>query len=430
MRGSRKKAHYRIHWPRLMMVAGLLLLGAGLLMSAAFYGFFRFGSYQEVAATNPQDGSGAAAPQDDEADHRQTILVLGVDAEGDRSDTMILVTVDKDRSRVSALWIPRDTRALIPGKDEHGKPYGWDKINAANAYWTEDMNGHERAMQAVANLLGVRVDDFVQIRLSDFERIVDGLGGVDINVPFNMDYDDPTQNFHVHLKKGSQHLNGAQALGFVRWRHNNDETIAYQQGDVGRISTQQQFATALLKQMFQTSTIARLPTLVPQLSRGVKTSLDLGTMLDLARRLQGVDPSTDVVKASLPGSDSYIHGGSYWVADEEKTREVVDWVVRGLEKPDWLSAAETGPGAISVTPPKPSSEDGGAAADQPDPSSGGKADGATGGKAGTSPRPPAGGTPQAPTSPTGPTVPADPDRTHAPSGGGTLGAGGDALLNP
>ncbi|MGE5591649.1 MAG: LCP family protein [Bacillota bacterium] len=410
-----------------MMVVGLLLLGAGLLMSAAFYGYFRFGSYQDVAATTPQDGSGVAAPQDNEADHRQTILVLGVDAEGGRSDTMILVTVDKDSPRVSALWIPRDTRVLIPGNKPEGAPVGWDKINAANAYWTEDMNGHERAMQTVANLLGVRVDDFVQVRLSDFERIVDGLGGVDINVPFNMDYDDPTQNFHVHLKKGRQHLNGAQALGFVRWRHNNDETIAYQQGDVGRISTQQQFAAALLKQLFQTRTIARLPSLVPQLSRGIKTSLDLGTMLDLARRLQDVDLSTGVVKASLPGTDSYIHGGSYWVADPEQTRQVVDWVVRGKEKPAFIGAEDAGPGAISVTPPKPPVETPGTS----DGAADGKTDGGNtgGGQTGTSPLPPTGG--GAPTGPESPTDPADATGlTSPPSGGGTVGADGDALLNP
>jgi len=404
-----------------MMVAGLVALGAGLLMSAAFYGFFRFGSYEEVAATTPQDTGGLTAPKDDESDHRQTILVLGVDAEGGRSDTMILFTVDRDRSRVSALWIPRDTRALIPGKSQEGVPYGWDKINAANAYWTEDMNGHERAMQAVSNLLGVRVDDFVQIRLSDFERIVDALGGVELNVPFNMDYDDPTQNFHVHLKKGFQHLNGAQALGFVRWRHNNDESIAYQQGDVGRISTQQQFATALLKEMFQTKTIARLPSLVPQLSRGIRTSLDLGTMLDLARRVQDVNPSTDVVKASLPGHDSYIHGGSYWVVDQEQARQVVDWVVRGKEKPAFVDAVEVGPGAISVTPPKPAPGAGDASAPQPGQTPGSK----TGGTGTASPSSPdrhtGSGSTQNPTTGT---------HTTAPSGGGTVDAGGDALLNP
>jgi len=197
----------------------------------------------------------------------------------------------------------------------------------------------------------VRIDDFVQVRLKDFERIVDTLGGVDINVPFAMDYDDPYQDFHVHLQKGVQHLNGEQALGFVRWRHNNDETVAYEQGDIGRVKTQQVFAEALLKQMLQTRTIAKLPSLVPQLSRGVKTSLDLGQMLELARLVQGINLD-GVVVASLPGRDAYINGGSYWIVDEEKARQVVDWVIRGKGKPDFVSDQDPRVGAVTVTAPR------------------------------------------------------------------------------
>lgn len=349
-----QKPKVRIRWPRLLLVAGLILVVPVLLFALVSYGYFRFGSYQNAHATRPVQPETGAAVQDSGADKRHTILVMG-EHQG-LSDTMILVSVDREQNRVGALWIPRDTRAFIPGKNAAGEPYGYDKINAANAYWTDDMTGHQRAMQAVSDLLGVQVDDFVQINVDNFESIVNTLGGVDINVPFNMDYDDPYDGsgFHVHLKKGPQHLSGQQALGFVRWRHNNDESIQYEQGDIGRIGAQQQFLEALLKQMLRTRTLTRLPSLVPQLSRGVKTSLDLSQMVELAKQLQHINLNSDLRRASLPGDSKYLHGISYWLSDSAKSKQVVDWVVRFKDQPAFLQQ-EGAPqaGAITVTQPNP-----------------------------------------------------------------------------
>ncbi|MHB9145288.1 MAG: LCP family protein [Symbiobacteriia bacterium] len=353
------KTQVRIRWPRLLLVIGVLLLAPALLLSLAFYGYFRFGSFEHVNATKPHtEPGGPPVAADPDAANRHTILVMG-EHQG-LSDTMILLSVDKVKGAVGALWIPRDTKAFIPGKNKDGVPYGFDKINAANAYWTDDvpggMTGHQRAMQAVSDLLGVQVDDFVQVDIKSFENIVDTLGGVDINVPFAMDYDDPWDTdggFHVHLKKGPQHLTGQQALGFVRWRHNNDETIQYESGDIGRIGAQQQFAQALLKQLLRGRTLARLPALVPQLSRGVKTSLDVGQMVELARELQGIDLNTGVRRASLPGEAAYEHGVSYFIAAQDQASQVVDWVIRFKEKPAFLQDGNARAGDVTVTKPKP-----------------------------------------------------------------------------
>ena len=78
--------------------------------------------------------------------------------------------------------------------------------------------------------------------------LVDAIGGVDFDVPINMDYDDPIQNLSIHFKKGVQHLSGADALRVVRFRHNNDGS-GYGSEDLGRMATQQKFLKAVAKKM-------------------------------------------------------------------------------------------------------------------------------------------------------------------------------------
>ena len=165
-----------------------------------------------------------------------TILVSGVDDDNGGSDTNILMAVDTVNGYVYGASIPRDSKAIIGGK-AHKINYAYNK------------GGTALLASTVSEQLGIPVDYTVCVNLQGFTALVDAIGGVDFEVPINMDYDDPIQGLSIHFKKGMQHLSGADALRVVRFRHNNDGT-GYGSEDLGRMQTQQKFLKAVAKKMF------------------------------------------------------------------------------------------------------------------------------------------------------------------------------------
>ena len=113
----------------------------------------------------------------------------------------------------------------------------------------------------VGKLTGITPDFYVMVQWEAVGQMVDALGGVYFDVPFDMDYDDPTpgQDLHIHLKEGYQKLDGDQAMGLIRWRHNNDYSVQYPNGDLGRIETQQAFLEAVAAECLKPATLLKAP---------------------------------------------------------------------------------------------------------------------------------------------------------------------------
>ena len=193
-----------------------------------------------------------------------TILVSGVDDGNGGSDTNILVAVDTVGGHIYGASIPRDTKAIVNGKAH--------KINYA--YNSGGMSG---LAEVVSQQLGIPVDYTVLVNLKGFQALVDAIGGIDFNVPVNMDYDDPVQNLEIHFSKGMQHLNGAQALKVVRFRHNNDGS-GYGSEDIGRMETQQKFLKAVAKKMLSLSSLDKLDDYVKIFHSYVDTDLTVGNL--------------------------------------------------------------------------------------------------------------------------------------------------------
>ena len=164
-----------------------------------------------------------------------TILLSGLDDDNGGSDTNILMAVDTVNGYVYGASIPRDSKAIIGGK-AHKINYAYNK------------GGTALLASTVSEQLGIPVDYTVCVNLQGFTALVDAIGGVDFEVPINMDYDDPIQGLSIHFKKGMQHLSGADALRVVRFRHNSDGT-GYGSEDLGRMQTQQKFLKAVAKKM-------------------------------------------------------------------------------------------------------------------------------------------------------------------------------------
>lgn len=237
-----------------------------------------------------------------------TLLVVGVDERREdvgRTDTIILATYNPAAKRAEAVWIPRDTRVLIPGHSYH------QKINVAYA-----LGGVKLTRQTVESLLGIKVDYHLLVNFQGFVQAVDALGGVTVDIPRAMDYDDNAQNLHIHLRPGRHRLSGTEALGFVRYRSDGlgDVSLVDPVNKVyeGRLIRQQQFVQAMVRETLKPENLWRLPGLIRIVFRSVETDMPLGRLIAYARAAQGLDQES-VVTRILPGEGRTVGGASYWV---------------------------------------------------------------------------------------------------------------------
>lgn len=254
----------------------------------------------------------AGVPGQPALDQPVSVLLMGSDQRfGDlgRTDTMMLVTLSPPAQKVTIVSLPRDTRVRLPGYP------GWHKINEANG-----VGGPRFACQVVGDLLGVPVQHYVIIDFQGFEKVIDELGGVTVDVPVAMNYDDNAQDLHIHLQPGRQHLDGRQALGFVRYRADGLGDVSYdpQTGTYdGRIQRQQAFARALANQVLRPQTVAKLPELLRSLQSVARTDIRFSEMVRYAGFIQQLGPGA-LQTAVVPGSGETLGGVSYWVLDESR----------------------------------------------------------------------------------------------------------------
>lgn len=264
------------------------------------------------ASSSLVDEKKAAAPAAEEglltAKDKATIMIMGVDEREDdvgRSDTLMIASIDPKRNKAALLSVPRDTRVKIKG-------HGFDKINAAYAYGKERL-----AQDTVENLLGLNIDHYIIINTKSFKRIIDAIGGIDIDVEKRMHYEDPWDDdggLVIDFRPGKQHMDGAKAITYVRYR---DE-----EGDIGRIRRQQAFMRACVDKIVSPSIIPRLPMVIKEIVEAVNTDLTFRQMLEFVGTLK--EAKSNGLRAEMvPGRPLYIDGISYWIADLTKLRTTV-----------------------------------------------------------------------------------------------------------
>jgi len=239
------------------------------------------------------------------------ILLIGTDDIGDGlSDTLMVAHVDTRVKRVGVLSVPRDSRVEIPG-------HGVQKINASHA-----LGGNQLTKETISLLLGIPIDYYLTINSEGLAQMVDAAGGVEIEVPKRMRYHDNWGHLNIDLQPGWQRLNGEQAVGFVRFRH---DAI----GDIGRMQRQQEFLRALGKELNRPTTIGRVPSLAQALLNTVQTNLSAGDLVYLAKLSRQLD-SARIPMAILPAEPRTLHGISYLMLEPEAVRRSVAEVLLGL----------------------------------------------------------------------------------------------------
>lgn len=242
------------------------------------------------------------------AKDKATVMIMGVDKRNDdvgRSDTLMVATLDPDKNQAALLSIPRDTRVKIKG-------HGYDKINAAYAYGDRKLS-----QQTVESLLGIKIDHYIVIDVHGFTKIIDALGGIDIDVEKRMYYEDPWDDdggLYIDLQPGMQHMDGKTAVTYVRYR---DE-----EGDIGRIRRQQKFMKAVMDKLVSPTIIPRLPSIVSAMYDAVETDMSISELLSFLGTLQEAK-NNGLKSEMLPGKPVYIDEISYWIPDISKIRQIL-----------------------------------------------------------------------------------------------------------
>ena len=246
----------------------------------------------------------------DKATGKMNVLVLGVDKEGLRTDTIIVASYDLDNDKVNILSIPRDTRMYIGGS--------YQKINAAHAISKSGkIKGPQGTIEAVTRLTGIPINYYVEFSFDAFKDTIDALGGVDFDVPRNMYYKDPAQNLYIDLDKGFQHLDGDKAEQLVRFRQ-------YPEGDIARVQTQQAFIKAVADQKLNLSIISKLPDLFEVLEEDIETNF---TLLDVTKYINNLKElsSENIFMHQLPGQFSGPeYKASYWIVNMTEAKNLIE----------------------------------------------------------------------------------------------------------
>ncbi len=242
--------------------------------------------------------------------HFHTILVGGLDDDNGGSDTNLLVALDGENKTINVVSLPRDTLLDVE--------WSVKKLNSAYHH-----GGFSRTMEEVSRLLGIPVMHYVTVNLKAFVSLVDAIGGVDFDVPLNMDYDDPYQDLYIHIPKGPRKLTGQEAIGVVRWRQNNDGT-EYPNRDIGRIATQQAFLRAVAQQTLQLDNLDKIPEFAQIFQEYVDTDLNLSNLIWLGEQALTIG-SDNISFHTLPGDGAgYYKGVSYYALEPETVLELVN----------------------------------------------------------------------------------------------------------
>ena len=252
------------------------------------------------------------------------VLILG-ESTG-MSDTIIVASYDPKTQEAALLTIPRDT---FTGESKSSANY-YHKINSLYNYGETP----EKTLAAVNEITGLNIQYYIIVDTEALIKLVDTIEGLDFNVPIDMNYDDSTQDLHIHLSAGYQKLNGDQVEQLVRFRHNNDGSsypFSYANGveDHGRSKTQRDVILAIAKQTLQFKNVTEISKIIDIFKEYVDTNMDLDAIKDYVPYAVSMNMS-NVKVDRIPGQDDVANGIWFFFYDEEETKKVVDELFYGI----------------------------------------------------------------------------------------------------
>ncbi|RAI83081.1 LytR family transcriptional regulator [Macrococcoides goetzii] len=282
----------------------LILLSLSLVIVPVSYAAYLYSTTKgaiDLSFSKNSDKSNLREKAVDPSMDHISILFLGIDdsisrrengqkVSEARTDAMILATFDRSNKQIRLVSIPRDTLAYIPSVKQY------DKITHAHAE-----GGPESSMHAVENIFNVPVDYYARINMQAFVDIVDELGGIEFDVPFDINEPTKLDKGRIKVKKGKQLINGDEALALVRSRHVDT--------DLGRGKRQMQMIEAIVKKAKDTNSISKLDELVEIVGNNAKHNLTFENITSLASYYTSNDVAFKQMQ--LKGTD-YMYNGVYY----------------------------------------------------------------------------------------------------------------------
>ena len=252
-----------------------------------------------------------------------TFLLFGL-TEGNHANTIMVAAYDADARQGYIISIPRDTRVDFQRsrrKIVNAYPFGFSGGRGHDG-------GVERMIYEASTLIGFRPDFYISINYEAFISLVDMIGGVEVNVPFHMRYDDPYQNLHINIPAGLQLLDGYNALHFARYRMGNDrrQTIS----DYQRIEHQQQVLSAVTRELLTPASVLRIPEFINIFNTYVDSNLTVGNLTWLASQARHIGGLDSLHMYTLPMLGT--SGAPFWyeLADEVGIIELVNRTINPL----------------------------------------------------------------------------------------------------
>ena len=255
----------------------------------------------------------------------KNVLLLGVseDLDSTLTDTIIVCSYNPKTQTAYMLSIPRDT---FVGKNQNTAK-GTDKINSLYS------KSPEKLLEKVSDITGMDVEYYAVVDNNALIEIVDIIGGVNFNVPIDMDYDDPTQDLHIHLSQGIQKIDGKKAEQLLRFRHNNDGTsypVEYGDNDYGRMRTQREFISETLKQTLVIKNIFKSKEILDTVFNNIETNMEIKELLPYIPDAVEFDINS-IISNQLPGESKKLNNLWFFVYDKKETKNLVQEMQSNLE---------------------------------------------------------------------------------------------------
>jgi len=304
-----KKKKKRPILRRLLFLALVLLIGIGSYVGYVFYQTLEAAnnSYDDLGREKSKLRDSAVSISNDPV----SILLLGVEdyssgGKGGRSDTLMVATFNPEDQTMKLLSIPRDSRVEIPG-------VGLDKINHSFS-----KGGKEMTIETVEDFLEIPIDYYATVNFDGFKNIVDIVGGITVNVPFDFEQnsDDPKAE-KLQFHEGPMELDGRYALAYARMRYSDIK------GDIGRNERQQQVVKAIIDEIASAGTLLKVDKLTDEVGKNVETNMKVSELLGFYQKYSGFSTS-NIETLTLSGVGEDINGISYWIPEEESVIEIQD----------------------------------------------------------------------------------------------------------
>ena len=314
----------RPRWPRRLLAAFLTL---AVLAVGAYAGYRVWakapeteqGGLNDYTAEQPEESGVAAEAPDSAASHRDgvyTFLISGIDVVGYHNDTNLVGMFDTVNGKLNIVSLPRDMLVNVNlNIKKINQPYAAAKNNNQDAT--------AALLDTVSDILGYEVDMYAFVNIEAAAEIVDAIGGVYFDIPYDMDWDAPDQNppLHIHIKAGPQTLDGENFVNAMRFRMSNDGSHTYAGGDIQRIEFQHELLMAFAEQALQFGNIANLGEIYSAVMENTETNVSLGNIMFLLEQFLKLD-GEDISFHTIPNRmDGMINGLNYVMP------LIDDWVV-------------------------------------------------------------------------------------------------------